>query len=264
MATPAPILFRGLEIPPAPPRRPVEWRAAWRALRQLIADPTRTELVFEFIGALGGPDGEPWFQRCLRDPAGRRLLMTGSDLGTMLCDRDLLARMPEGSLGRAYLAHLDRFGLDPNGVIEAQRRAAAERGLTADDPARRWFFDRVQLMHDLWHALTGYGADEMGEGALLAFSWPQMVSRGVGLLVLTAAVIGPKDRRLAWQRYLARAFVRGRRARRLHFVAWEDLLPRPLSEVRSALRIEAPEVAHPGGVRVGGIFGRPQTAQALA
>jgi ubiquinone biosynthesis protein COQ4 len=242
----------------------LEWGNAWRALRKLIADPTRTELVFEFMNALGGPDGEPWFQRCLRDAEGRRLLMCGRDLAATLGDRAALARMPDGSLGRAYLAHLERYGLDPNGVTEAQRRAAAERGGITDDPARRWFFDRVQVMHDLWHALTGYGADEMGEGALLAFSWPQMTSRGIGLLVLTAAVMGPKGGGLAWQRYLVRAFLRGWRARRLHVVAWEDLLVRPLTEVRSALGIEAPEVAHRGGVRAGGLFPRPQAVQALA
>jgi ubiquinone biosynthesis protein COQ4 len=243
-----------LEIPPAPPRRPVEWRAARRALRELVADPTRTSLVFELLGALGGPDGEPWFQRFVRHPDGRRILVSRRDLAEALGDRAALARLPAGSLGRAYLAHLDRWGLDPTGVVAAQRRAAAARGVVDDDPTRRWFFDRVTLMHDVWHVLTGYGADEMGEAALLAFTEAQMHSRGMLLLVATAALLGPTRGAFAWQRYLARAFARGRRAVALQRVAFEELLPRPLGDVRRALRIAPPEIAHPGGVWEGPVF----------
>lgn len=248
--------FRGLEIPPAQPRQPFRPRATWAALRALLANPARTEGVFELMAALGGPDGEPWFQGFVQHPDGQRLLAAAPELGAILGDRAALAAMPEGSLGRAYLAHLDRFGLDPRGVIEAQRRNADKNGGVRDDPARRWYFDRVALLHDLWHTLTGYGADEMGEGAVLAFSLAQQPSRGFVVLVLAAALMGPKRGGLAWQRYLARAWWRGRRARQLDVVAWEDLLPRPLHEVRAALAIEAPERAHPRGIRQGSLFTR--------
>jgi hypothetical protein len=61
------------ELPPAPPARPVQWRRAWRTLRELIADPERTEKVFEFLEAVGGDGGERHLQRCLSHPEGRRL-----------------------------------------------------------------------------------------------------------------------------------------------------------------------------------------------
>jgi ubiquinone biosynthesis protein COQ4 len=251
--TPAAFEYELLGIPPAPPRKRAELRRAWTVLRELVADPTRTEKVFELFQALGGDDGEGWFRAFLEHPEGRRLMASRRCLAEKLSDRAALAALPAGSLGRAYLAHLERWGLDPMGVIDAQRRHRARNG-GQPDPLREWYFDRLELIHDLWHTLTGYGADEAGEAAVLAFSHGQMPQRAMAVLVLTAAVIGPKEPRLRWQRYLLRAWRRGRRAARLDLVAWEDLLAQPLDDVRAAFRVEPPERAHPDGVIEGGLF----------
>lgn len=235
-------------IAPAPPRRPLQARRAWRAIRSLVADPTRTEQVFELFGALGGDYGEVLFQRFLRNPAAPSLLARQPSLVAALSDREALARLPEGSFGRAYLAFLDARGLDPAGLLEARSHANTE--LPPLDPIRDWFYARTNVMHDLWHVLTGYGTDEAGEAALLAFSLAQLPSRGMRVLVGAAAVIG-FDWRLEWPRYLMRAWRRGRRAVLLTAVAYEDLLPRPLDEARRRLGIEPAHVAHPQGILVG-------------
>lgn len=120
------------------------------------------------------------------------------------------------------------------------------------DPERRWYFDRMRDMHDLWHVLTGYGRDLAGESANLAFTYGQVRTRGIGAIVLTAAWLGPKSLDLHWQRYLFRAWRRGRGAVALSRVGYEELLDRPLPEVRRELRIQPPEKAHPGGVIVSG------------
>ncbi|HVP31167.1 MAG TPA: Coq4 family protein [Myxococcota bacterium] len=244
----------GFDVPPPLPRKRLDARRALRTLSELIAQPTRTEKVFELFDAVGGDDGESSFQRFLSDPEGRRLFGARSSLRARLGDRAGLAKLRAGSLGRAYLAHLDRYGLDPTGVLDAQERAR-KPGDPDTDPGRAWFFERVNLMHDLWHALTGYGADEAGEAALLAFTQAQLPTRGIGLLIAAAAWLGPWGDAFAWQRYLVRAWRRGRRARLLVAADWEALLARPISEVRAALGIEAPEVAHPGGVIEAHLFG---------
>ena len=69
----APFGSQAPELPPAPPARPVQWRRAWRTLRALIADPERTEKVFELLEAVGGDGGERHLQRFLSRPEGRRL-----------------------------------------------------------------------------------------------------------------------------------------------------------------------------------------------
>lgn len=70
-----------------------------------------------------------------------------------------------------YLAHLGRHGLDPGKLVELSREANA--GQPPANPDIRWMGERTSMIHDLWHVLTGYGADQLGEAALLLFSLAQ-------------------------------------------------------------------------------------------
>jgi ubiquinone biosynthesis protein COQ4 len=228
----------------ASPRR-VEWRRAWQALRRLVADPERTEAVFELIHALSGRSGERLYRRFRSTPQGRSLLAERPSLLGALSDPVRLAALPAGSLGRAYAAFMSEERLDAGGLADA---AAAVRDPDETlDAEQRWFFDRLRDMHDLWHVVTGYGRDVAGEAANLAFTYAQTRNRGVGAIVVAAAFVGPKAG-LRWQRYLLQAWRRGRRAAALPMASWEELLPLPLEEVRARLRIQAPGDAHPGGI----------------
>src|SRR5207302_4332916 len=95
-----------------------------------------------------------------------------------------------------------------------------------------------------------YGMDEAGEAANLAFTQAQIPNKGVGLIVAAAAMIGPKDLALSWQRYLLQAWRRGRRAVLLTVVPYEQLLAQPLDAVRALLHIQPAREAHPGGIVV--------------
>ncbi len=233
--------------PPAP--RNVEWGRAWRALRALAADPERTDQVFEIIRALAGQAGERGFQRFAASREGRHLLAERPSLLERLRDSSWLHSLPEGSFGRAYARFMEAGRLSAGGLLEAAQTGGETEELDAE---RRFYFERVRDMHDLWHVLTGYGRDVAGEAALLAFTYAQTRNRGIGAIVLTGAVLGPKTLDCRWQRYLLRAWRRGRRARPLALAHFEELLPRPLDEVRGELGIEPPQVAHPDGVRVFG------------
>src|SRR5262245_36293696 len=140
-----------------------------------------------------------------------------------------------------------RERIEAKGLVDAAEAVADHREL---DPERDWFFQRLRDMHDLWHVLTGYGRDLAGESANLAFTYAQTRNRGVGAIVLAAAALGPKTLDLHWPRYLWRAWRRGRRTLPLPMAAYEELLPLPLEEVRRRLRIDPPELAHPGGLIV--------------
>src|SRR5262245_51128853 len=231
---------------PPPPRR-VEWARAWRALRTLLRDPERTDQVFELINALSGNAGENLFQRFCADPEGRRLLAARPSLLATLEDQARLAALPVGSFGRCYADFMRREQIAATGLMDAAQIVAEKRTL---DPERDWFFQRLRDMHDLWHVLTGYGRDLAGEAANLAFTYAQTRNRGVGAIVIAAALRGPLRPDLYWQRYLWRAWRRGRRTRPLPMADYEALLPLPLDEVRRRLRIEPAERAHPGGILV--------------
>jgi ubiquinone biosynthesis protein COQ4 len=97
--------------------------------------------------------------------------------------------------------------------------------------------DRMRDQHDLWHVVLGYGADVLGEAALLAFTFAQTGNAAIGVLVLVGlARIRATDARLL----IARAFVRGLRAAWFPAQEWETLLALPLDEVRARLRIDPP------------------------
>lgn len=245
------------EIPPRLPRQPLRWRRAWQSFRALIADPDDTARAIDFFYAVGTGDFERSFQRLCAEVDGRRLLARRPSLLAALADRDALTRLPEDSLGRAYLAYLERTGFDPGGLLEVQERVRSHweehEGVPRLDPAREWFRDRSIVVHDLFHVLSGYGTDEVGEATLLAFSQSQFRGRANALLTLGAAFEVWQVLGWRWLVYLKRAWRRGARARWLTALPLEELLPQPLDAVRRLAAIEPAEVAHPEGIWAGSL-----------
>lgn len=238
------------EIPPAPPTR-IRWRCAFRALRALIADAEDTAKAQDLFMAIGGRQNEAAFQRFVASPSGRRLLADRPSLLDALSDRAGLAAMPEGSLGRAYLAYVDAHGFTPRGLVdlerETRRRWTAE-GAARPDEIRAWYRERVLLVHDITHLLTEYPTDGVGEATLLAFNLAQEPGRAGALLTLGAAFELWRRLGAGWLAYDYRAWRRGRRALWLWDLPWERLLPIELDALRALLGIAATEDAHPQGI----------------
>jgi ubiquinone biosynthesis protein COQ4 len=240
-----------LAIPPPPPLR-TDWPRAWRSLRALIADSDDTERAMDFEYAAGRRDFERCFQRFVASPGGRSTLAARADLAGALADRTALEHLSADSLGRAYLDYLDCNGFRATGLLElaarVQARWEAEDGVPPLDSARAWFRDRFLLTHDLFHVLTGYGTDDVGEATLLAFSLAQQGGASSALLTLGAAFEVWRALGAEWLRYALGAWWRGRRAAWLLGLPWEDLLPLRLDAVRRIAGIVPADEAHPGGI----------------
>jgi ubiquinone biosynthesis protein COQ4 len=207
-----------------------QWRRAFRGLRTLLREPDRTENAFEVIAALDPDLMERGLARMLAHPEGRRLFAERPCLLDHLRDREALARLPDESLGRAYLAHIERYGLDPEKLVALGR--SYEREISTEDEGARWYADRSELTHDLLHVLTGYGADGLGETALLWFSHGAVGGRANALLMIGAALRTWREAGLGWPLRLARAWRRGRSAGCLQALPYERLLREPLDDVR--------------------------------
>jgi ubiquinone biosynthesis protein COQ4 len=218
-------------------------------VRNLLDEPDSTQHAFEVTYALDGDMAGRRLALCLAEAEGRKLVAERPCLMSVVCDRQALAGMPEGSFGRAYLAYLERNGFDPKQLSDLRKQSDPVVGR---DERGEWFAERADLLHDLWHVLTGYGTDAAGEAALLPFSLGQYGGRSNLLLTLGAGL--ETWRRLGrprWPAYLLGAWRRGRRAIHLDLLRYEELLPLPLEPVREFARIEPPERAHAGGIVAG-------------
>lgn len=218
----------------AHPHNSIRLRDAAQAMKALLANPDDTAQVFRIIDALSGKNGERTLSRLRRSADGRRLLRDKPNLLARLQDREGLRSLPEGSLGRAYLAFLESEKITAEGLEGAsmEGRGAARFEVSAD---LRFLRDRMRDSHDLWHTLTGYKGDIVGEASILAFSFAQTWNPGVLFIVLMALL---RSAGTEVNRTILGGFVRGVKAAWLPAVEFEKLLALPLDTVRERLRIE--------------------------
>jgi ubiquinone biosynthesis protein COQ4 len=207
-------------------------------MRALRKNPDDTAQVFRIVAALSGRHAERLLARLRATPQGRHLLEARPNLLDALTDTDGLRALPEESLGRAYLDFLEREGITTEGLV----RASLE-GRDPEVPADvAYVRNRVRDMHDLWHVVTGYQGDLLGEAALLAFTFGQ--TRNPGLLFIVSVAL-LKGRTANARRFILEGFRRGIAARWLPEQDWESLLARPLADARRELGVGAPPVYQP-------------------
>ena len=229
------------------PRRKVRPLKALRHLRRLFRDKENTEEVFHIFRALNGGAYERSFQRFMSDPEGRKRVAEARVLPPLLDDHARWERLPEGSFGRAYIDFMQREGLTAAGLVAESLKAAGTMETRArTDPLRLWWGDRSRDTHDMYHVLTGYGRDALGEACVLAFTYPQHMGRGLKFI----ATLGALEARKGMPRgcRVLRAVREGERiGREAVLVDAQDLLGRfhlPLEDVRRELRIARPQEYH--------------------
>ncbi len=227
------------------------------ALRNVLRDPDDTKQFFRFIDALGSRAPAGFTARFALSRPGARLLADRPNILDRLQDRARLASLPPKSLGRAYLEFMQRDGLTPEFLVEASN---VERGGETLADEADYIGRRMRDTHDLWHVVTGYKGDLLGEAAVLTFTFAQTTNFGIGVFAGVAALMAdePDARRL-----LLDAFARGLRAAWLPGVEWEKLLAEDLEAVRVALRVGPAVSYEPFYARdlpPGGLLAKPAAA----
>ncbi len=226
---------------PAAVKRPIQWKRLGQQLAILQeADPTRVlDAAYSVGDALGGMSDERQLGRFLERPDGSTLLAGRISLAEALADHAALGTLPEGSLGREFLAFSQRHELDVRKLLESQHQMS--RDYANLDPVRQWVSDRFTVMHDLWHVLAGYDATHAGESALMCFSLPQRANdRALPIFIVMSLL----TRRISLRNAIE-AIGRGRRAAYLWSQPFEAMLSENLEGVRERLGIDVPGEAHP-------------------
>lgn len=162
---------------------------------------------------------------------GRAILAERPRIDSSHVDFDALRALPEGALGRRFVEHLERCGLDPDALGLEVTRGPDERA--------NYLLERVRQTHDIWHTLLGLGVDGYEEVLVHTFQWPQLRMPYSALVVFFGTfkhVVG-EGRWEVLRRRLREAHAAGRRAAPLLPVYWERHFQEPIDDVRRRLGI---------------------------
>jgi ubiquinone biosynthesis protein COQ4 len=224
------------------PDRPESKYRPLRAVRNfqmLMKDKEDTAAVFRIFESLPSKDFLPRIAELSLSEQGTFLRQTEPCLPDILDDHAGLRRTPKGSLAHAYCDFMEAEGLTAAGLVAESDRAGRPRFPDLVE----WYINRSRDTHDLFHVLTGYGRDALGEASVLLFTHGQSPSQG-HLLIGYAGAANIKKMAKGSK---APVFGAVREAHRIGKGAppliaqpIRQLLERPLEDVRAELRIPSP------------------------
>jgi ubiquinone biosynthesis protein COQ4 len=201
-------------------------RTAVHALNVLKDDPTNT-----FYGPLLNAclDSETYaeFARDWRGSDAQALLDERPTLQGSELDLDALARLPPGTLGHEFVGYFRRNGIEP---------FVSEFPVESDVD---YLSKRYRETHDLFHVITGYGTDELGEMELQAFVFGNLGLRQAAFIILLSLphhlrTMGLREMPDYFRRLRA-AYRRGRRSREMLSVRYENLWEQPVAALAESL-----------------------------
>lgn len=220
------------------PKPRLQWGAALKALQRLLNDKEDTGQVFEIMRALNGTATAKGYRRLLTTVQGGRIAYERQELASKLMDDAWLDAFAPGTVGAAYRDFIRSEQLSAEGLAEVSRIDGNE--IDVAHPYA-WFGRRTRDVHDIWHILSGYHRDGLGEACLVAFSYAQTKGLGWALIALGAASrargADHPHVKAIWQGYK-----RGKAAAWLLGEDYERLMNEPLDAARKRLGITPPTI----------------------
>ena len=215
---------------------------ALRAFRRLIRDKEDTAQVFEIMRALSGGSIGRGYNRMLKTMEGGRQAFLREELAHRLDDPEWLARFGPGTVGAAYREFREARGFTAEGLADEARKVAPLAD--AEHPVI-WYSRRLRDVHDIWHVLTGYETDALGEACVVAFSYAQTHNLGFAFIGWGAArEIQRENRSIPARRAVWQAYRNGHAARWLPGLDYEVLFAGSLDDARARLNIRPATAYH--------------------
>lgn len=224
------------------PERPEPRYSMPRAIknfRLLMKDKEDTSLVFKIYESLPSKDFMPRVRGLALSERGEFLRSTEPSLPEILDDHAALRKTPKGSLAHAYCDFMETEGLTAAGLVAEHDRL----GRPKYNDLVQWFGERSRDTHDLFHVLTGYGRDALGEQCVLLFTHGQSPTQGHLLIGYAGAA---NIKKMVWgskapvMGAVREAKATGRGAPPMIEQSIRELLKQPVEEVRRALNIPEP------------------------
>lgn len=220
--------------------RPHDLRLALAAGTALLRDHEDTVAVFNVMNALQGNSILDCYLRLISEPNASRHVFEGPELWQFMDDPDWRRSFKPGSFGAAYARFVDSTGLEAGALQRTSFKSRDGELLERDHPVYR-VARLTTAVHDLWHPLTGYGHDVLGEMCAVTFAYPQ-----IGLLGnLAIGVGGLVQRPPNGLRAVAEAYRNGKDATWLLGLNYHELLERDLGAVRAQLNVRPPTQYQP-------------------
>ncbi len=224
---------------PRPVSTKLDWAHALKSLKRLLADKEDTRQVFEIMRALNGASTAKGYQRLLATEEGGRMAYERQEFAQKLMDDAWLDSFAPGTVGAAYRDFIRAENLSAEGLAMVSRDSM-------DDVDQKhpyaWFGRRTRDVHDIWHILSGYHRDGLGEACLVAFSYAQTRGLGWALIALGAASRARKDRSQPYVKAIWQGYQRGKAAKWLLGEDYERLMAEPLEAARKRLGITPPTI----------------------
>jgi ubiquinone biosynthesis protein Coq4 len=211
--------------------------AIWRFLRSDTNDDVVPEVAIIEIGFARSRFGRRlarWditLDRLRSDPtteeAVRKRLVPGA------IDLEAIESLEEGCLGQVFAEHCRNRGINPN-LIDIPVEEDSD-----------WLLNHLYQTHDIWHVLTGWSNDEVGEIGLAGFYCGQLGSPPFFIFLLSLILLKKVLRRNDDIDEQIDAFCAGYRAGQtaqpLFGINWAEHWEIPLLEQRRLLGIDATE-----------------------
>ncbi len=212
---------------------------AVRNFQMLMKDKEDTAAVFRIFESLPSKDFIPRIAELSLSERGTYLRQTEPCLPEILDDHAALRRTPKGSLAHAYCDFMEAEGLTAAGLVAESDRSGRPRFPDLVE----WYINRSRDTHDLFHVLTGYGRDALGEASVLLFTHGQSPSQG-HLLIGYAGAANIKKMAKGTKApvfgAVREAHRTGKGAPPLIAQPIRQLLERPIEDVRAELHIPSP------------------------
>ncbi len=145
-------------------------------------------------------------------------------------DIETLIEYPEETLGYAYASYIKKSGFDPSFYRDVKVK---------DDVT--YVLLRTRQTHDIWHVITGFNTDGVGEIGLKAFELAQTRRSLAVFLVaggLLIALVKSPELLYDLLEQIAIGYNMGSKAKPLLAQKWEEHWDKSLSEWRNELGIE--------------------------